>query len=479
MKNNNKQSTSNTRITNLRVRITTQKMIKLFIATILFCGYNFTVFAETLTVRTITEALNYSGNVNTITKLVITDSIAGNDYSVASEWSKFRTLDETFPNIEAIEILTDQDIPDSYYPELARVVGLFYDSKVYHLPPNWLKHFSAPNVKKIGKHAFMRCGGLVSINFPNAIIISDLAFQYSTLESADFPNVTTIGVNAFIMCSCLKNVNLPVVTKIEFAFFDCPMLTSVSFGTGFTEPTTIDFGINVFGSASPFPLNGTSTLNIDLTLGEYVLPEPDLENKIWQSDNNDWVDEVWGEVHYALDYIWKSITVKEIVITTVSLPSGRVGKEYSEQLSAVSTTPITWSIDGNIPSGLSFSSSGLISGIPTEAGTFNFTVKAENASGEDTKELSITIENEVGIVEILTAQIKIYPNPTSGELKVTNNELGMRNIQIFDSKGEMQRMESKKTIGEITLDISDLPSGLYFLKIETEKGMITQKVIKK
>lgn len=295
--------------------ITTQKIIKLFIVTVLLYGCNFTVFAQTLTVRTITEALNYSGNSNTVTKLIITDSIAGYDYSVGSEWSKFRTLNETFPNIETVEIMTDQDIPDSYYPESARVVGLFYDSKVYHLPPNWLKHFSAPNVKKIGKHAFMRCGGLISVNFPNAIIIADLAFQYSTLVSADFPNVTTIGGNAFIMCGHLTSVNLPVVTKIGFAFYDCPILTSVSFGTGFTEPTTIDFGINVFGAGSPYPLNGTSTLKIDLTLGEYVLPKPDLVNKIWQSDNNDWYDPVWDYTSYALDYYWKSITVKEAIVS--------------------------------------------------------------------------------------------------------------------------------------------------------------------
>jgi hypothetical protein len=279
-------------------------------------------------VKTITEALNYSGNSNTVTKLIITDSIVGNDYSAESEWSKFRTLNDFFSNIETVEILTDQDIPDSYYPESARVVGLFYDSKIYHLPPNWLKHFSAPNVKKIGKHAFMRCGGLVSVNFPNAIIIADLAFQYSTLVSADFPKATTIGGNAFIMCGSLKSVNLPVVTKIGFAFYDCPMLTSVSFGTGFTEPTTIDFGINVFGSASPFPLNGTSTLNIDLTLGEYVLPKPDLVNKIWQSDNNAWYDEVWNYTSYALDYYWKSITVKEVSVSIEEVIKNRTVSIY-------------------------------------------------------------------------------------------------------------------------------------------------------
>jgi hypothetical protein len=243
-------------------------------------------------------------------------------------------------------------------------------------------------------------------------------------------------------------------------------LVSVSFGTAFEEETEIIFKARVF-------LDG-NTKNIDLTLGKYVLPEPNLSAKIWQNTNgsND------GTSHLDFDYIWKSITVKEVAITTVSLPSGTVGKEYSEQLSAVSTAPITWSIDGSLPPGLSFSSSGLISGIPTEAGTANFTVKAESASGEDTQELSITVENTVGVVEILAAQIKIYPNPTSGELRVTNNELGMGNIKIFDLVGRMQRVESRKAAGEIMLDVSHLPSGVYFLKIETEKGVITQKVIK-
>ena len=288
----------------------TTRVIKLFSSFVLLLGFNYTIFGQTLSVKTITEALNYSGNLNSVKNLIITDSIIGNDYSGGSEWSKFRTLNNIFPNIETVEIMTEQDIPDSYYPESARVVGLFYDSKSIHLPPNWLKQFSAPNVKKIGKHAFMRCGGLESVNFPKAIIISDLAFQYSTLVSADFPNVKMIGTNAFIMCPSLKSVNFPLVTKIGFAFFDCPMLTSASFGTSFREYTAIDFDINVFGSVTTSTFNRTSTLKIDLTLGEFVLPKPNMNNNIWHSDSNAWYDSVWNVSSYASDYYWKSISVK-------------------------------------------------------------------------------------------------------------------------------------------------------------------------
>ena len=79
-------------------------------------------------------------------------------------------------------------------------------------------------------------------------------------------------------------------------------------------------------------------------------------------------------------------------ITTSSLPDGKVGEAYSHTLTANGTTPITWSIDGGLPAGLSLNKdTGEISGTPTADGTAKFTVKATNSAGSNTKELSITI----------------------------------------------------------------------------------------
>ena len=79
-------------------------------------------------------------------------------------------------------------------------------------------------------------------------------------------------------------------------------------------------------------------------------------------------------------------------ITTDTLPDGKVGEAYSHTLTATGTAPITWSIDGGLPAGLSLNKdTGEISGTPTTAGTSTFTVKATNSAGSDTKELSITI----------------------------------------------------------------------------------------
>ena len=79
-------------------------------------------------------------------------------------------------------------------------------------------------------------------------------------------------------------------------------------------------------------------------------------------------------------------------ITTDTLPDGKVGEAYSQTLTATGTAPITWSIDGGLPAGLSLNEdTGEISGTPTADGTAKFTVKATNSAGSNTKELSITI----------------------------------------------------------------------------------------
>lgn len=81
-------------------------------------------------------------------------------------------------------------------------------------------------------------------------------------------------------------------------------------------------------------------------------------------------------------------------ITTTSLPYALVGVPYSQTLTATGDTPITWSIDsGSLPTGLTLSPSGVISGTPTDLALLSnflpFVVKATNSAGSDTQSLSI------------------------------------------------------------------------------------------
>jgi len=73
--------------------------------------------------------------------------------------------------------------------------------------------------------------------------------------------------------------------------------------------------------------------------------------------------------------------------------------------------------------------------------------------------------------------VRIYPNPTTGELRVESGELRVDSIEIFDLFGKTCNV-SRVTCNENEMDISFLPAGIYFLRITTENGVIVRKVVK-
>ena len=89
------------------------------------------------------------------------------------------------------------------------------------------------------------------------------------------------------------------------------------------------------------------------------------------------------------------ISVSPTIVTGSPLPSGAVGTAYSQALQATGgSAPYGWSVaSGSLPSGLSLGTgTGLISGMPTVANTFNFRIRV---SGTDAlyseKDFSLTI----------------------------------------------------------------------------------------
>ena len=76
--------------------------------------------------------------------------------------------------------------------------------------------------------------------------------------------------------------------------------------------------------------------------------------------------------------------------------------------------------------------------------------------------------------------IIVYPNPTTGELRVTSDGLQIKSIEIFDILGRKQKVESRKQNGEsmIVINISHLQMGIYFIKIYTNDRITVKKVLK-
>ena len=87
----------------------------------------------------------------------------------------------------------------------------------------------------------------------------------------------------------------------------------------------------------------------------------------------------------AQDKATQSLTLTvnaSLAVTTASLPSAVLGAAYSVQLAATGgVAPYTWAISaGSLPTGLTLSSTGLLSGTPTASGSFTFTVQVTDSA---------------------------------------------------------------------------------------------------
>ena len=87
-----------------------------------------------------------------------------------------------------------------------------------------------------------------------------------------------------------------------------------------------------------------------------------------------------------------------------------------------------------------------------------------------------------GISEPARSKLVVYPNPTRGELRVTRGQVNewtserINGLQIFDIYGRHISLSSCPLVhsSTITMDISHLPAGVYFLRVGGE----TVKVVK-
>ncbi|MFI5163981.1 MAG: T9SS type A sorting domain-containing protein [Bacteroidia bacterium] len=73
--------------------------------------------------------------------------------------------------------------------------------------------------------------------------------------------------------------------------------------------------------------------------------------------------------------------------------------------------------------------------------------------------------------------VEVYPNPTSGKFTIKSDALQITNVEIYNVLGE-KIYSSTQQISNSVIDISFQPSGVYFLKLETDKGIAVKKILK-
>ncbi len=97
-----------------------------------------------------------------------------------------------------------------------------------------------------------------------------------------------------------------------------------------------------------------------------------------------------------------------VTITTTALEDATTGTFYSQFLSAEGgRTPYRWVlVSGTTPTGITLTSAGAISGTPSTAGSFTFTVKVTDAESRSAqKQLSLVVNQGSGGPEITTSSL--------------------------------------------------------------------------
>lgn len=340
----------------------------------------------------------------------------------------------------------------------------------------------------IDSFAFEECFNLESITIPDTVTsIGDYAFTMcSNLNSINIPGyVTSIGINAFGGCSNLTSINIPdSVKNIQFeafsgchklesivipssiktikfmTFFQCYNLNSVTIPDSVTSIEIDAFtGCNSLTSVT-IPNSVTSIGNYafayctNLLDIEFKGAPPTFGTSIFDGSNN--LESIIVPINFFESYkavpslsCYIDLIKAEINIVTALIADGKKGDLYSKALQTENAVPATWSIiSGSLPTGISLTPEGIISGTPNVDGTFNLTIRAENSISYDTKAFTLII-----------APADIIPTP-----QPEGNSSNSENSNRDRNRNKEPKSESTSIVNEnilISNEIKPIPEVSY------------------
>lgn len=110
----------------------------------------------------------------------------------------------------------------------------------------------------------------------------------------------------------------------------------------------------------------------------------------------------------------------------------------------------------------------------------NSELKDENATLSQVYILQWSVQDvttQVFETEIGNFSISLYPNPSKGDITITCTET-MNDMKLFNLQGALIR---EKTINSntatLTVTRNDMPPGIYLIKISTQKGVATHRMV--
>jgi len=156
-------------------------------------------------------------------------------------------------------------------------------------------------------------------------------------------------------------------------------------------------------------------------------------------------------------------------ITTSQLSGGFVAGSYNATLSATGgSTPYTWSLlSGTLPSGLTLNASGSISGTPSLAGSFPFTVQVKDGAGlSASANFTINVASPVPTVAITSPASGATVSGTISVSGTASDTVSISSVQVALDGGSYSSASGTNN-WTFSLNTASLSNGAHSLSAKT------------
>jgi len=116
-------------------------------------------------------------------------------------------------------------------------------------------------------------------------------------------------------------------------------------------------------------------------------------------------------------------------------------------------------------------------GIITNLSEYNYTFTS-NESNQKDRFVIVFGEEQLGNTDVNIESISLYPNPTSDILNIVSPQIDITSVEVYDVRGRMISTVNVENNATYKLNMGGLESAMYFVKINTENGTITKRVIR-
>lgn len=82
------------------------------------------------------------------------------------------------------------------------------------------------------------------------------------------------------------------------------------------------------------------------------------------------------------------------------------------------------------------------------------------------------------VPEFNSTEFNVYPNPSSGMLHIENSENTRVHIEIRDITGKLIYTGLPTTQSSISINVEEIPRGIYLINLNTEQGKTVRKIIR-